>query len=69
VADEFSIDPRNKYGDADWEGDDLATFIDALNRGVVVRADGVAGVVDLPRENVLDAIALAELKSRLAGYQ
>ena len=69
MADDYSIDSRSKYGDADWDGDDLTTFIDALNRGVIVRADGVERVVELPRENVMDEASLAELKSRLASYQ
>lgn len=71
MAKQFDIDPRNKLGgEVDWEtGNDFESFVDALNRGVAVRSDGLSGVSDLPRENQLDEIALGQLKSLFLNYR
>lgn len=66
----FDIDPATKLGNADWgEADDFSSFVDALNRGVTVRPDGLPGVSELPRENELDEASLLQLKSLLSGYR
>lgn len=66
---DFSIDPRSKYGDADWEGDDFTTFVDALNRGVAVRSDSIPGESGAPADLSLDALAISELRAKLANYR
>ena len=68
---DFNIDPATKLGaEVDWqEGDDFASFVDALNRGASVRSDGVSGTSELPRENELDAAALLQLKSLFCNYR
>lgn len=68
---EFDIDPRNKLGgEVQWEdGDDFTAFVDALNRGVVVRSDGVPSQVESGDDVKLDAVALAELRARFASYR
>lgn len=67
---DFAIDPRTKYGDADWgDGDDFTSFVDALNRGVTVRGDAVPGESGAPADISMDAVAISELKAKLAGYQ
>jgi hypothetical protein len=70
MSKEFDIDPRNKFGNADWEtGNDFQSFVDALNRGAVVRSNGVPIVAESTDDFSLDEIALAELKSKLAQYR
>jgi hypothetical protein len=71
MAKEFDIDPRNKLGgEIEWEtGDDFSAFIDALNRGAVVRGAGLPGMAESADDISLDEIALAELKSKLAQYR
>lgn len=68
---DFEIDSRKKFGDATWgeEDDNFGDFVRALNSGAAVRADGVAGTSESHAEYEMDAVALAELKSRLAAYQ
>lgn len=68
---EFYIDPRTKLGgEVEWEaGDEFSKFVDMLNRGVTVRADGVEGVAELPRENQLDALSVSELRAIFANYR
>lgn len=66
----FDTDSPAKLGNADWEdGDDFTSFVDALNRGVSVRPNGLQGASELPRENELDAVELARLKHLFASYR
>ena len=69
--DEFTIDPRTKFGAADvWEEDDeFAVFTDALDRGVTVSSDRLSAASDDGGETALDANALAQLRARLAAYR
>lgn len=71
MAKEFDIDPRNKWGaNIEWEsGDDFSAFVDALNRGAVMRGDGLPGVADAPSDAQLDEIAFAELRAKFAAYR
>lgn len=71
IGSDYNIDPCNKYGDAAWGEDDadMASFIDALNRGVAVRGDGVPGESGAPADLSLDALAVNELRAKLAQYQ
>jgi hypothetical protein len=68
--DEFDVDPRNKLGaEVDWEGEDFANYVDALNRGSAVLPVGVAGVADAPGEIELTPDDLLRLKSLLTSYR
>ena len=69
MADDFAIDSRSKYGEAQWEdGDEFATFIDALNRGVSVRTDSVPTETGAPADIRTDEAALSELRRIFANY-
>jgi hypothetical protein len=69
-SDDFSVDPRNKLGaEVDWEGEDFASFVDALTSGSAVRSVGVARVADASGEIELTADDLHRIKSLLANYR
>jgi hypothetical protein len=69
-GDEFDMDARNKLGaEVNWEDDDFADYIDALNSGSAVLPVGLARVADAPGEIELTADDLLRLKSLIAGYR